>query len=74
MHVQRALSEVVPTSYAYLEGALALETELTYAMRRMPAAEFEAVLHPVFQEDEWILCGLGAILGGLVGAAQVPFY
>mmetsp|Transcript_108622 Transcript_108622/g.315931 ORF Transcript_108622/g.315931 Transcript_108622/m.315931 type:complete len:335 (+) Transcript_108622:373-1377(+) len=72
--VQRALPEVVPSSYAYVEKTLALEGDLTSAMRSMPSEDFEEVLHPVFQEDEWILCLLGAVLGGLAGAAQVPFY
>ena len=33
-------------------------------------AEFERVLHPVFEEDEWILISIGTLLGALAGAAQ----
>eukprot|EP00913_Durusdinium_trenchii_P029803 g27928.t1 len=43
------------------------------AMQRMPPDEFENLLHPVFQEDEWILILLGGILGAIVGIAQVHF-
>lgn len=43
------------------------------AMQTMPPNEFENLLHPVFQEDEWILILLGGILGAIVGLAQVHF-
>eukprot|EP00927_Polykrikos_kofoidii_P044362 TRINITY_DN38345_c0_g1_i1.p1 TRINITY_DN38345_c0_g1~~TRINITY_DN38345_c0_g1_i1.p1 ORF type:complete len:501 (+),score=95.52 TRINITY_DN38345_c0_g1_i1:36-1505(+) len=43
------------------------------AMRNMPPDQFENLLHPVFQEDEWILILLGGVLGAIVGAAQVRF-
>jgi uncharacterized membrane protein YheB (UPF0754 family) len=43
------------------------------ALRRMPPNEFEDLLHPVFQEDEWILILLGGILGMIVGLGQVFF-
>jgi len=32
--------------------------------------EFENVLHPVFQEEEFILIIAGAVLGALAGALQ----
>lgn len=41
------------------------------AMQGMPVNEFEDLLHPVFQEDEWILIVLGGILGAVVGLGQV---
>ncbi|CAJ1403609.1 unnamed protein product [Effrenium voratum] len=43
------------------------------AMQKMPPDEFENLLHPVFQEDEWILILLGGVLGAVVGFAQVHF-
>eukprot|EP00931_Biecheleriopsis_adriatica_P005692 TRINITY_DN107176_c0_g1_i1.p1 TRINITY_DN107176_c0_g1~~TRINITY_DN107176_c0_g1_i1.p1 ORF type:complete len:514 (+),score=105.69 TRINITY_DN107176_c0_g1_i1:51-1592(+) len=45
----------------------------SHAMQKMPPDEFENLLHPVFQEDEWILILLGGILGAIVGIAQVHF-
>lgn len=41
------------------------------AMQGMPADKFEDLLHPVFQEDEWILVLLGGVLGAVVGMGQV---
>ena len=33
--------------------------------------EFENLLRPAFQQDEWILFAVGAVLGFLVGELQV---
>jgi len=42
-------------------------------MTSMPSTDFENLLHPVFQEDEWILVLLGGVLGVIVGIGQVRF-
>ena len=39
-------------------------------MRRLTPAEFEQVLHPIFQEDEIILIVAGGVLGALAGGLQ----
>ena len=39
----------------------------------LPSAEFEGVLHPVFEEDELTLILVGTALGGLAGAGQAVF-
>ena len=39
-------------------------------MTKLSPAEFERVLHPVFEEDEWILILVGTALGGIAGAGQ----
>ena len=38
-------------------------------MRTLSSAEFERVLHPVFEEDELTLILIGTGLGGLAGFA-----
>ena len=40
-------------------------------MKEMTPAEFQDLLRPAFQEDEWILLLLGAITGLLAGTAQL---
>jgi len=40
-------------------------------MQQMTAEEFESVLRPVFQQDEWKLIAVGKVLGFLVGELQV---
>eukprot|EP00854_Cymbomonas_tetramitiformis_P033711 gene33711-43405_t len=39
-------------------------------MKLMSASEFEQVLHPIFQEDEFTLIVAGAFLGALAGFIQ----
>ena len=39
----------------------------------LPSAEFEGVLHPVFEEDEWKLIAVGGLLGMWVGIFQAIF-
>ena len=39
-------------------------------MKDLPGADFETLLRSAFQEDEWILIILGAVLGALVGLGQ----
>lgn len=40
-------------------------------MQAMSAEEFQALLRPAFEEDEWILILLGGVLGMLAGMAQL---
>lgn len=49
------------------------DVELTNARRmaKMSSPEFERLLHPIFEEDEWILILLGGVLGAIVGLFQV---
>ena len=42
-------------------------------LQALPCEEFEGVLHPVFEEDEWKLIAVGGLLGLWVGAFQAVF-
>ena len=44
---------------------------LTARMKQMPSEDFQNLLRPCFQEDEWKLILTGAVLGGIAGAAQL---
>lgn len=57
----------------YIGRVTDIERKNCAALQRMPPDEFENLLHPVFQEDEWILILLGGVLGAVVGIAQVHF-
>jgi len=57
----------------YIGKITDIERKNCAALQKMPPNEFENLLHPVFQEDEWILILLGGILGAIVGIAQVHF-
>lgn len=55
----------------YAEDAMDLERTLSTKMTELSLEEFEDLLHPAFQQDEWILIAVGAGLGFLVGELQV---
>ena len=55
----------------YAADALDIRNTLTSKMRELTPAEFESLLRPAFQQDEWILIAVGAALGLLVGELQV---
>mmetsp|Transcript_11079 Transcript_11079/g.24410 ORF Transcript_11079/g.24410 Transcript_11079/m.24410 type:complete len:616 (-) Transcript_11079:93-1940(-) len=57
----------------YVGKVTNLERKNCVALQRMPPDEFENLLHPIFQEDEWILVLLGGVLGVIVGMGQIYF-
>lgn len=59
--------------HVYSDLALGLKATLTERMNRLSPAEFEQVLHPVFQQDEITLIIAGGVLGALAGWLQVLF-
>lgn len=69
-----ALPQCAASSFEYCDKALRLEDTINNEMLQMKSAQFERVLHPIFQEDELTLILVGSILGGLSGLLQVPFY
>jgi uncharacterized membrane protein YheB (UPF0754 family) len=62
---------VIDNSYEYTQEALDMENSIRTKMQQLPAAEFESVLHPAFEEDEIQLIALGGVLGAAVGVAQI---
>ena len=56
--------------HAYTSARLDLKNTLVHRMSRLSSAEFEQVLHPVFQEDELTLIIAGGVLGALSGMLQ----
>lgn len=49
---------------------MSLYATLVERMARLTPAEFDQVLHPIFQEDELTLVIAGGVLGALSGALQ----
>lgn len=54
----------------YADRVFDLEDKLGARLAALPPKEFEQMLHPVFQEDEWMILLLGGVLGVLVGFLQ----
>jgi len=55
----------------YAADAMDVRNTLVTKMQELDEDEFEALLRPAFQQDEWILIAVGAVLGFLVGELQV---
>lgn len=53
------------------DRALALARLLAGKMKAMAPVEFQDLLRPAFQEDEWILLVLGGVTGLVAGTAQL---
>lgn len=54
----------------YADESLDICNTLQERMRSLPSKQFERLLHPVFEEDEWKLVLLGGVLGVAVGVVQ----
>lgn len=57
----------------YAKDALDLESTLSTRLQSLKPAEFEGMLRPAFEQDEWILIAVGAVLGFCVGVFQLVF-
>ncbi len=72
--VQRVIAKL-PTTLkhieAYADEALDLENTLSTRLQSLKPDEFEAMLRPAFEQDEWILITVGAALGLAVGVFQL---
>lgn len=76
--IGEAIVEAVPGGPVYeVEGyaaeALDLENTLRERLKALPPDQFTGLLRPIFQEDEWKLIVVGAVLGCLVGVGQAAF-
>ena len=65
------LQETLKNIETYVGNALDIKNTIVSKMQQLTEEEFEGVLRPAFQQDEWILITVGAVLGFLVGEMQV---
>lgn len=59
--------------HEYADGALNIGEDLKTKMQALSPEEFEGVLRPAYQQDEWKLIVIGAVLGGIAGVLQVVY-
>ncbi|MBV8063674.1 MAG: DUF445 domain-containing protein, partial [Nevskia sp.] len=69
--LMKRLPETIKHVESYAADAMDLEHTLVGKMQELSPEEFESLLRPAFQQDEWILITVGAVLGFLVGELQV---
>lgn len=69
-HIMRRLPETMHYVESYAADAMDIRNLLVTKMRDLDDEEFENLLRPAFQQDEWILITTGAVLGGALGELQ----
>jgi len=73
--VARKVMEHLPETMRHIEkyatDAMDIRNTVVSKMQQLTDEEFESVLRPAFQQDEWKLIAVGAVLGFLVGEMQV---
>jgi uncharacterized membrane protein YheB (UPF0754 family) len=69
-NVKERLQDHVHVLHDYVDDTLDLKTLMRERMALMTPAEFERVLHPIFEQDELTLIVSGAVLGAVAGFAQ----
>lgn len=65
------IPEHIHLIFDYAKQALDIEHTLHHKMASLPPDDFVGFLRPVFQEDEWKLVLVGAILGMVAGLLQL---
>jgi len=65
------LPESVATVHAYADEGMDIENTIRTNMQALSPAEFEGVLRPAYQQDEWKLIVTGAALGLAAGCLQL---
>lgn len=72
--VAAKIMERLPETLTYLEDyareAMDVRNLLITKMQQLDETQFEALIRPAFEEDEWILITVGAALGFLMGEVQ----
>ncbi|CAK9108496.1 Hypothetical protein SCF082_LOCUS50455 [Durusdinium trenchii] len=68
--MSRNMYGIMRSAEPYMDQVFDLENTLRTRMRALPPTEFEGLLHPVFQEDEWKLVVCGGALGAIFGLVQ----
>jgi uncharacterized membrane protein YheB (UPF0754 family) len=74
LSISRNIMARLPETMRYIEhyatDAMDIRNVLVEKMKELEPEEFEGLLRPAFQQDEWILIATGAILGFCIGEAQ----
>jgi len=68
--IMDGLPGIIDQSYAYTTDVLDMENTIRTKLSELSYSEFEAVLHPAFEEDEIQLIIVGAALGLIAGLLQ----
>lgn len=71
--IQEELPKEGGLLHTFAGKAVDIRHELNHRMEQLPPDEFEGVLRPAFQQDEWKLILAGAALGFVAGVLQLVY-
>jgi uncharacterized membrane protein YheB (UPF0754 family) len=63
----------MPYAFEYIKNTLSIADELSARMKKLSPEEFEGVLRPAYEADEWKLILTGSLLGMGAGFMQLYF-
>lgn len=72
-HIVQKFPESLRQIEDYATTAMDLEVTLREKMKLLSSEQFENLLHPIFEEDEWKLVLMGGVLGLVIGLLQAFF-
>lgn len=73
-HSMARLPDMLQLTEDYVDRALRLENTLSYRLTKLSSTDFEGLLRPAFEQDEWMLILAGAVLGMLAGCGQLAIF
>jgi uncharacterized membrane protein YheB (UPF0754 family) len=65
------IPETVGHAHGYAGEAMDIENTIADKMSQLNSEQFEAIMRPIFKDDEWLIILVGAVLGAVVGELQV---
>lgn len=72
-HIFDNSENYMPYAFEYIKKTLGIAEELSSRMKRLSPEEFEGVLRPAYEADEWKLILTGTLLGMGAGFMQLYF-
>lgn len=72
-HIFENTERYIPYAFDYIKKTLNIAEELSARMKKLSPEEFEGVLRPAYEADEWKLILTGSLLGMGAGFLQLYF-
>ena len=72
-HIFENSERYMPYAFEYIKKTLGIADELSARMKKLSPEEFEGVLRPAYEADEWKLILTGSLLGMGAGFMQLYF-
>jgi uncharacterized membrane protein YheB (UPF0754 family) len=70
-HARSHAPRITDQLESFANDTFDVENTIAEKMQIMDEDDYEAVLRPMFKDDEWLIVVLGSVLGFLVGELQV---